>query len=210
MESRNRRAKPKLADLSRGTPSLEEHNVLRTAFKEAVGTKEGTHLTTAILGAAFPEIELENAIRRRLQRNDDDTWNSLTDEGGPLGTFSSKILIGYALKLYGEDMRKNLNIIRKIRNVFAHTKRHVDFDNDLILAELRKVAIPIGRKTHYVQELTLVQSMVNGGQESYGKLCVIVALELAKLRFRALKASVRRLKKREKKVLWNNRFRSGT
>lgn len=47
---------------------------------------------------------------------------------GSLSTFSNKIRMGYALGLYGDKFRGDLDIVRQIRNVFAHASRHVDFE----------------------------------------------------------------------------------
>lgn len=39
----------------------------------------------------------------------------------PLSTFSARIHMGYALGLFGEKTHRDLNLIREIRNDFAHT-----------------------------------------------------------------------------------------
>jgi len=62
----------------------------------------------------------------------------LVGDNGPLNSFSSKIIVGYALGIYDEGMRNDLNIVRNIRNVFAHSKRLIQFDHPLIVKELAK------------------------------------------------------------------------
>ena len=134
MPSRNRgKPKPKLRDLSRHPPTEEE----KQALVDAVVSENP--IATAILGAVFVEHELEMTLRGRLSKNDDDTWLALTGDEGPLGTFSKKITAAYALGVCDDITRSNLNIVRAIRNAFAHAKKLIDFDNELIASELKKV-----------------------------------------------------------------------
>jgi DNA-binding MltR family transcriptional regulator len=51
---------------------------------------------------------------------------------GPLSTFSSKIVIGYALGLYGSPTYADLDGIREIRNKFAHTPKPIHFTDEAI------------------------------------------------------------------------------
>ena len=46
----------------------------------------------------------------------------------PLSTFSAKIRMGFALKLYGERTFHDLELLRKLRNLFAHGKLAIDFN----------------------------------------------------------------------------------
>jgi hypothetical protein len=49
------------------------------------------------------------------------------DEGGAINGFAGKIILGYALGLYSEQVREDLQTIRHIRNGFAHSIGNVDF-----------------------------------------------------------------------------------
>src|ERR1700730_5077151 len=44
----------------------------------------------------------------------------LFDDGSLLYNFTAKIAMGHALGLYGNQTRRNLDILREIRNLFAH------------------------------------------------------------------------------------------
>jgi hypothetical protein len=46
---------------------------------------------------------------------------------GTLGSFGAKIDIGYAFKLFGPKTKKDLNIIRSLRNQFAHSRMPILF-----------------------------------------------------------------------------------
>lgn len=56
--------------------------------------------------------------------------------GGPDGSvsFSVKTRLGYALGIYGSDTRDDLDIIRRIRNLFAHEKTIISFSDEVLIA----------------------------------------------------------------------------
>ena len=110
--------KPNLRDLSRKTLSAEEVSHLLSALNNPGQPP----VLTAIYGGSIVEHEVEQRIRPRIGRNDPDTWKLLTSESGPLGTFHEKILLGYSLRAFDESVRRNLDIVRNIRNAFAHTR----------------------------------------------------------------------------------------
>jgi hypothetical protein len=49
-------------------------------------------------------------------------------EGAPLASFHAKIVMGYALGIYGEVTREDLRRIKLIRNAFAHSPRAITFE----------------------------------------------------------------------------------
>jgi DNA-binding MltR family transcriptional regulator len=131
--SRNRGIKqPKLRDYS--------HLVLTAEEKEAVAAAahsvEQHPIVMAILGYVLVEHELDILIRKKFKKRDDDTWGKLQGESGPLRSFSTKISIGHALGIYSDKLQHDLNIVRIIRNAFAHSKKLLDFDDPLIIPEL--------------------------------------------------------------------------
>lgn len=64
-------------------------------------------------------------------------------ENGPAGTFSSKIKIAYAMKAIETHARDDINIIREIRNAFAHAQTALSFSNREVadLSELLRPGI---------------------------------------------------------------------
>jgi len=92
----------------------------------------------AISGAAALERNLENAIRFKLGRLSKKQVGELFDDPGPLSTFSAKVKIGHAMRLYGIRTKSDLNHVREIRNMFAHAERPITFKTrrirDLCLA----------------------------------------------------------------------------
>jgi hypothetical protein len=136
--------KEKLRDLSTRPLTFEEVRVLNDEL-----FKSAAPISVAILGAVLVEHDLERVIRHRLAIRNDTDWEGLLDERGPLSTFHRKIELAHALKLIDKATRKNLDIIRTIRNTFAHSKRAISFNNHLIIAELAKVQPPKSGKRAY-------------------------------------------------------------
>ena len=77
--------------------------------------------TAAILGGGMLENELALMIMSRFRGLSSREHQELFDrDGAVLYSFSDKIQLGYALRLYGKEIMDELNRIRRIRNSFAH------------------------------------------------------------------------------------------
>ncbi len=70
----------------------------------------------ALSQAIFRVLKAPVGFRQRME-----------SEGGPLNTFSQKILMGRALRVYGEVMQHNLDLLRHLRNAFAHSHVPITF-----------------------------------------------------------------------------------
>jgi DNA-binding MltR family transcriptional regulator len=81
------------------------------------------------MAVAGLERSLERAIRSRLRRMKRADYQALFEGSGPLSTMSGKILMGYALGLYGPQTRHDLEIFNEIRNAFAHAAHNLTFKN---------------------------------------------------------------------------------
>lgn len=100
----------------------------------------------AIIGASLLEHALKTAITAylRLDLNELKTAkfrHEIFDdyERSPLGSLGSRILIAYALGIINEDTRRNLDILRNIRNAFAHSVSTVEFTSPECLREIIKI-----------------------------------------------------------------------
>lgn len=82
--------------------------------------------------------QLDELLRQLLSAFliDDDQSIILLDSensNAPLGSFSARIDLSYCLGLIGENERKDLHRIRKIRNRFAHDLHGLTFDDQEIV-----------------------------------------------------------------------------
>lgn len=100
-----------------------------------------------ILAASFFDELLGNILNEFLikdVKSDDEIFNAF----GPLATFSAKIKMSYRLGLISAKEYKQLEVFRKIRNIFAHQLKSKTFaDTDLkdLIVKLRveRELIPI-------------------------------------------------------------------
>lgn len=79
--------------------------------------------------AAFVETHLERLLLSKMRNlNFDDRQRLFGPDRGPLGDFSAKIIIAYALKVIGPITKDDLDLIRLLRNGFAHSRMHFTFE----------------------------------------------------------------------------------
>jgi hypothetical protein len=82
----------------------------------------------AVCCLAFLDDSLGAALAARFVRLGRE-WEDRIFGGanGPLSTFSAKIRLGYALAILGPATYKDLDIMRSVRNDFAHTAGPISF-----------------------------------------------------------------------------------
>ena len=89
----------------------------------------------ALVNAAFFDTTLERLLRARFCYGDAKRAKliePLFDAFGPLSTFSAKIRISYAIDLLHESMANDLDLVRRIRNAFAHSLEPKTFQDPTI------------------------------------------------------------------------------
>jgi hypothetical protein len=74
---------------------------------------------TAVIGGAYVEDGITELIRAAW-RDDEKVQRDVFGHSGPLGTFNAKTKIAYVSWLIGPHTRDDLDIVRGIRNDFAH------------------------------------------------------------------------------------------
>src|SRR5262249_12573420 len=173
--------KVKLRELSRLQPDFGDVIAVADYF----GT--GKHpVAAAILGSVSVEHHLEKLLRSRFKRKDDQTSKMLVEEEPrPLNSFYTKIAVGYALGIYDLGMRTDLNIVRNIRNAFAHSPKQIKFDHPAIVKELKKATRSALRKVAWKGLKA---------QDCYVRLCVSLSLKLSRIRIRRSSGGVAALK----------------
>lgn len=81
---------------------------------------------TALVAAAWVDDALEACLRAFLRR-DDKALDEVFQPEGALGSFSTRIKLSFLLGLIGPTVRHDLDIIRSIRNDFAHFREQLRF-----------------------------------------------------------------------------------
>ena len=96
-----------------------DFNEALAEFHKLFNIEKKDERTIAILGGTFLEMSLEHLLYAFLP-DDEKEVKKLFEYNQPLGNFSNKIAISYCLGLIDKMVKNDLNLIRKIRNKFAH------------------------------------------------------------------------------------------
>ena len=112
--------------------------------------QDETDRACAVLGAAQLDYLLAKAIEKYLPRGHELSDELLFKPEAPLGTFSSRISMAYALSIISKETKEYLNTIRRIRNDFAHRMEIHSFDEDQsIVDRCKNLQIAIDRAKSY-------------------------------------------------------------
>lgn len=95
--------------------------------------------SVAILASSFLENCLEQCISEKLA--DHEIKDKMFSGYGSFSTFSAKVDISLLLGLITKPIHRDLNTIRKIRNIFAHKPKPITFEDGQI-SDLASNLIP--------------------------------------------------------------------
>lgn len=121
-------------------PEIKQSAFEYIAFRKEL-TKESDR-GCALLAAAHLDFMLEQLLRKKLLGNKTH-FKTLFGVTGPLGTFSSRIMICYSIGLISADILHDIQIIRKIRNDFGHSPSIINFDNIKIKEQCDKMKLNV-------------------------------------------------------------------
>ena len=94
----------------------------------------------ALLAASYLEFLLGSLVITKMLVEPSEAQKMLLEgPNAPLATFSSRIDMAYCLGLLNHDQKRDLNLIRKIRNVFAHEFMRVSFDTPQIASRCNEL-----------------------------------------------------------------------
>ncbi len=87
--------------------------------------RERNHLAVALTSAAFLEAALERLLRSALL--DRPAVVKLFEGQGALSSASAKIDLAYGMGLISREQWLDMNLVRRVRNVFAHSPGRLSF-----------------------------------------------------------------------------------
>jgi hypothetical protein len=83
---------------------------------------------SAVMQASLTESSLQTFLQSHLRPSFNvSDMRLLFDFSGILGSFAAKITVAYAFNWFGPETRHDLNLIRLIRNEFAHSRKSFEF-----------------------------------------------------------------------------------
>lgn len=118
----------------------------------------------ALLAAAHLDFMLETLLRKKLIGNKKH-FDLLFGFTGPVGTFSSRILLSYSMGLISPDDLNDIQIIRKIRNDFGHKPTIIGFDDHNIKDQCNNLKLNV-----YGKDATPRQQFLNSVSSLSGQL----------------------------------------
>ena len=103
----------------------------------------GTDRPAVILQASNVENILQSLIVKSLRQPlPSDLRDRLFEGSGPMSSFSSKVLVGHALGLFGPVFRHDLDLIRELRNGFAHVRHPLQLTTPVIAGVCAHLQLP--------------------------------------------------------------------
>ncbi|HEX3367851.1 hypothetical protein, partial [Phenylobacterium sp.] len=124
----NQKARP-LASLkrrARGDDTSESIGALAEELKTA------SDRAVAVVVASILDRSLEDALLGWMRTLSAGDREALFSTRGVLASFSAKIDLAFAFKIYGPNTRADLHTIREIRNLFAHARLTLSFSDEAI------------------------------------------------------------------------------
>lgn len=115
-------------------------NNIDVVFKFLSSLAPETDRGCALMAAAFLDHSLLELLKKNLVKNKR-LIDKLTGPNQPLGSFSTRIDFAYALGLIEKSVHRDLNLIRKIRNDFAHVPEPIGFEEGSIQSRCRELAL---------------------------------------------------------------------
>ena len=124
---------------------LEHAEDLASFVKELQGE---TDRGLPLVGAALIDEKLYNTLESFFIESKS-AKKLLTAANAPLGTFSARIESCYSLGLVDIFEYQEIGLIRKIRNVFAHARHGLSFENEKIKGLCASLQSPLPDGTDY-------------------------------------------------------------
>ena len=129
-----------LTDFTRRDPIVNDREAMEILEKELFNTSDRV---TAVMLGAHVETALERLLASRMRDDlNSEQKSRLFGFEGAVGTFSAKIIVAYAMKIIGRITYSDLNLIKLLRNEFAHSRRPFNFQTPEVVAVCNELKIP--------------------------------------------------------------------
>ena len=116
-----------LSRLREQVPTPQEYQVAWENVR-----KDGSRGSVILAGTLVEDSLRALLISRMAPGVEKDGPKDLFGPMKPLSSFNAKIRMGFALKLYGERTFHDLELLRELRNLFAHGQLAVDFNTPAV------------------------------------------------------------------------------
>lgn len=123
-----------------------------------------TDRAIALVGANLIDYSLQLAILSHFIEIGQTEIEDIFGAGAPLGSLSAKIRIAHALAIIHNEGRDALNIIKSVRNAFAHTTLHTSFRTPAIVSACRKLQMSkkMAAKAKFIATVAYFSGILSG------------------------------------------------
>jgi hypothetical protein len=130
-----------LRELMRQTPTSDQaFRTLDALVRGRRSTEQDRAL--ALVGANIVDQSLRLVLMSHFAELSEKENEALFGINGALNSFANKTQIAYALTIIDAHDKNAIDVIRAIRNAFAHTSMHVSFRTPAVVAHCRKFDMP--------------------------------------------------------------------
>lgn len=137
-------------------------NVLKKEFEKE------TDRGAVIFAASLFDEALKNLLTNYLVTNVGSSDDLFETPNAPLSTFSSKISFSYRLGLISDKFARDLNLIRKIRNEFAHNIQGCDFSH----SGIRSRVLELNKSSNIMDKVSVFADKVDkSSRNSFLHIC---------------------------------------
>ena len=109
--------------------------------------QQRTHSTTVIASAAIMDTQLEKCLKKAMRPMPKKMYEEIFEPMRPLGSFASKITMTYALRIVEKGVYNQLELMRKIRNAFAHSTESLHLGSPEIAPLLERLKASVKLQT---------------------------------------------------------------
>jgi hypothetical protein len=106
---------------------------------------------SVVVGAARLDLALERLLKWYLLHHPGGSDN-LFDPDRPLGTFSAKISLAFRLGLIDREVELSLQLVRKVRNDFAHSATIATLSESSHASRVRELANHSKKQSIYIRK----------------------------------------------------------
>ncbi len=137
-----------------------------------------------LYATSYLDKKLESLLQNKLIGNKKH-FKDLFSFNGPLGTFSSKIKLAFSIGLIDKDSMDDINVLRKIRNEFAHSDQNIDLDSEHIKKLINKLKLNVtpegaSMKHIFINVVAGISGRIEGSLNTAKKFNELISPDLDK------------------------------
>lgn len=142
------------------------------------GLAKESDRSAVILGAARLDVSLERLLKAVMSHHPGGNDN-LFDGDRPLSTFSAKIAVAHRLRLIDNDVEHALQMVRKIRNDFAHSVEEATLSVTPNRDRAMELAKTVSKDRYYSERRDKLREIV--GRKTLADFCAAMTVLIINL-----------------------------